>query len=236
MMSPERKFYVYVHRKASTGDVFYVGKGIKGRASAKCGRSKFWHNIVAKHGIVIQNRLGPVPEACSFTFEKILIHIIGLDSLCNLSAGGEGGTSGYKFRRDVVLRKSQKCMKPVINSAGEVFPSLKAAAQRMRDAGHSRATESHISSCCNGARHVAYGLSWSFNVETVPRLIDASSKVNENRRFRVRASNGLVFPSVSSAAKWVRDELGVKCGTSDISRCCKKMRGSCAGLEWEYFS
>lgn len=233
-MNQDRKFYVYVHRRKSDGRIFYVGKGKKSRPRAKCGRSQFWHSTVAKHGLIIEERLGPVPEACSFTFEKILINAIGLASLCNLSTGGDGGMSGYKFDRNVVAAKAKKCMKSVINSNGEVFPSLKEAAQKMRILGYSNATESHISSCCHGFRHVAYGLSWSFDVDVTPCLIDASAKVNENRLRSVRASNGMVFKSVSSAAKWVNSELGIKCGTSDISRCCNGRRKVCAGIEWEY--
>lgn len=235
-MIQDRKFYVYAHRKASNGNVFYIGKGKKGRSRAKCSRSPFWHSTVAKHGLIIEDRLGPVPEPCSFTFEKILINAIGVASLCNLSTGGDGGMSGYKFDRNVVAAKAKKCMKHVINSNGEVFSSLKDAAQKMRSLGYLNATESHISSCCHGRRHVAYGLSWSFAVGKIPELIDASAKVNEKRLRPVRASNGMIFKGVSSAAAWVNSELGIKCGTSDISRCCNGIRKVCAGLKWEYVS
>jgi len=232
-MLSERKFYVYAHRKASNGEPFYIGKGIKSRSKSKCSRSCRWHMIVAKHGLVIEEILGPVHEQCAFSFEKILISSIGPNKLCNLSSGGDGGMSGYKFDRETVLQKAKKCMKPVINSDGEFFSSLKEAAQNMRDRGHRNATESHISSCCNGSRHVAYGYSWSFGL-IAPTLIDAKAKVNEKRLRAVRASNGMVFQSVSDAAKWVRFELGIKCGTSDISRCCSGNRRYCAGLKWEY--
>lgn len=234
-MSQDRKFYVYAHRKASNDEIFYIGKGIKSRSKAKCSRSRRWHMTVAKHGLIIDEILGPVHEQCAFSFEKILIHLIGIKSLCNISHGGDGGMSGYKFDRETIAKKSKKCMKPVINSDGESFSSLKEAAQNMRKRGHESATESHISSCCNGKRHVAYGFSWSFG-STAPIWVDAKSKVNEKRLRAVQSSNGMVFPSVSEAAKWVRIELGVNCGTSGISRCCNGKRSFCAGLKWEYMA
>jgi len=232
-MSPERKFYVYAHRKASDGNIFYIGKGLKSRSRAKCSRSSRWHMTVAKHGLVVDEILGPVHEQCAFSFEKILIHSIGIKSLCNISTGGDGGMTGYKFDRKTVIQKAEKCMKPVINSDGEFFASLKDAAKSMRTRGHLNATESHISSCCNKKRHVAYGFSWSFG-SVAPVLIDAKSKVNEQRLRAVKSSNGMIFDSVSKAASWARTSLGVKCGTSDISRCCNGKRVFCAGLKWEY--
>lgn len=232
-MSQERKSYVYVHRKASNGDIFYIGKGQKSRSRAKCSRSRRWQQTVAKHGLIIEEILGPTHEQCAFSFERVLIHSIGLKSLCNISTGGDGGMTGYKFDRETVIQKAKKCMKPVINSDGEFFTSLKEAAKNMRARGHNNATESHISSCCNKKRHVAYGVSWSFG-SVAPVLIDAKSKVNEQRLRAVKSSDGMIFQSVSEAASWVRTIIGVKCGTSDISRCCNGKRSFCAGLKWEY--
>jgi hypothetical protein len=232
-MSQERKSYVYAHRKASNGEVFYIGKGQKSRSRAKCSRTRRWHMTVAKHGLIIEEILGPMHEQCAFSLERMLIHSIGLDALCNISTGGDGGMTGYKFDRKTVTQKAKKCMKPVVNSDGEFFNSLKEAAESMRAHGYHRATESHISNCCNGKRHVAYGRSWSFGA-VAPSLIDAKSKVNERRLRAVKSSNGMIFNSVSEAASWVRYSIGVKCGTSDISRCCNGKRSFCAGLKWEY--
>jgi len=45
-----RDFYVYAHFRATDGSCFYIGKGNGRRAFATQGRSKYWKNIVAKHG------------------------------------------------------------------------------------------------------------------------------------------------------------------------------------------
>ena len=43
-------FYVYLHTRNDTGEIFYVGKGKKSRASSKRGRNDYWNNIVTKAG------------------------------------------------------------------------------------------------------------------------------------------------------------------------------------------
>ena len=47
-------FYVYVHRTADTGRIFYVGKGTKNRAWTKGSRNLHWRNIVNKHGYTVE--------------------------------------------------------------------------------------------------------------------------------------------------------------------------------------
>jgi len=228
------EFYVYVHRRASDGAIFYVGKGSGGRLRSKASRSPFWHQIVNEHGFEAEICSPMMSNACALSYEKILIHTIGFDRLCNLTRGGNKGASGYKPDRKAVEDRARKCMKPVINSDGKIYASLKEAALDMRLNGHPNATEAHISSCCKGSRHVAFGRSWSMDTTSIPPLIDASSKVNEARRRGVVSSNGMFFGSVSLAAQWVRITLNVMCGTSDISRCCNKTRKACGGLGWDY--
>lgn len=86
-------FYVYEHIRKDNGDVFYVGKGRKNRASRTDGRSDFWKRVVNKSGgfsvrLVMEN----MTEDDAFLLEKQ--HISQLRAagarLCNLSDGGEG--------------------------------------------------------------------------------------------------------------------------------------------------
>jgi len=229
-----RKFYVYIHRRLSDGSIFYVGKGTRNRFTSTASRSPAWHKIVKECGFKAIKCSDLMESVCALSYEKALMTAIGIDNLCNVVFGGSHGMSGKKFDREVVRKRSEKCMKHVINSDGSVFTSLKEAAAYLRSIGHHKATEAHISSCCKGARHVAFGFSWSMDTNRVPSLIDASSKVNEKTRRRVIASNGIIFDSVTVAADWVRSELNIKCGTSDISRCCNGKRKLCGGLEWKY--
>lgn len=48
-------YYVYLHRKADTGEVFYVGKGRGDRATAcATGRNKRWLEVVFRHGRTVE--------------------------------------------------------------------------------------------------------------------------------------------------------------------------------------
>lgn len=87
--------YTYVHRRASDGSVFYVGKGKNRRAWSKDRKNRHWHNIVNKHGLVVEVVKDGMPEACALALERIFISIIGRENLTNLTDGGEGGT-GYR--------------------------------------------------------------------------------------------------------------------------------------------
>lgn len=94
--------FVYVHRKAKTGEVFYVGKGTRcakkrdGRAYATHNRTNHWRNIVAKHGLLVEVVSWFESNEDCLRMERDLIAYYGrsMDGgcLCNLTLGGEGST------------------------------------------------------------------------------------------------------------------------------------------------
>lgn len=93
-----QEFYVYTHRKPSTADIFYVGKGKGGRSHSTKSRNPHWRNITEKHGgfcvdIVVSN----VDEELAFLIEMELIDKLRQDGVClaNMTDGGDG-VSGYK--------------------------------------------------------------------------------------------------------------------------------------------
>ncbi len=88
-------FYVYIHRKKTTGEIFYVGKGKDGRLNSKVGRSNLWHKIVNKHGYFAEIVQGDLQEWYAFELEAELISLYGRlnlkqGPLVNLTDGGEG--------------------------------------------------------------------------------------------------------------------------------------------------
>jgi hypothetical protein len=91
----EKKFYVYVHRRATDGTVFYVGKGTGKRHLSTKWRNIHWHNIVSKHGFKSDVVALFSVEACAFSFEIALIKAYGRENLCNMTDGGEG-MSGWR--------------------------------------------------------------------------------------------------------------------------------------------
>jgi hypothetical protein len=88
-----KDFYVYLHRKATTGEVFYVGKGY-GRRAWSNQRSQHWHLAVKKHGFTVQIIESGLQEWYSFELERELIAFYGRDILCNMTDGGDG-ISGF---------------------------------------------------------------------------------------------------------------------------------------------
>lgn len=100
-----RKFYVYVHRKADSGEVFYVGKGARDRISRLDSRSEHWLNIVSRHGFIGEKIKSGLPEACAFSLERMVIAKYGRDALCNKTDGGAGSV-GFKHSEGTVERIS----------------------------------------------------------------------------------------------------------------------------------
>lgn len=89
-MDNSRRFHVYTHHRLSDGEIFYVGKATKSRATNTTHRSDWWKRIYAKHGRRVRYVKRNMPEPCAFTLEKILIHIHGREKLCNMADGGTG--------------------------------------------------------------------------------------------------------------------------------------------------
>lgn len=90
-------FYVYVHTRTDTGQVFYVGKGRDGRAYSNHGRNDYWKRVVEKHGREVHVVFCGDEEMC-FDVERMLIASYRADGakLVNATDGGEG-RSGYVF-------------------------------------------------------------------------------------------------------------------------------------------
>ncbi len=88
-----KRHYVYLHRRADTGEVFYVGKGFGKRAWKISTRSDWWKRIEAKHGRTVEIHADDLDENLAFELEAELIAKFGRTNLCNLTDGGEGGVN-----------------------------------------------------------------------------------------------------------------------------------------------
>lgn len=98
-------FYVYLHRKKTTGEVFYVGKGKENRAWEKSGRNKYWKHIASKHGYTVEIYQNNLQEWYALELEQELILRFGrlvdnTGSLCNITCGGESGSGESNGRYD----------------------------------------------------------------------------------------------------------------------------------------
>lgn len=111
----EAKFYTYVHRKASTGEVFYVGKGHGQRSGQRSRRSDYWKRVVEKYGLLVEILEYWADESDALAHERYLIasyRASGI-TLCNLTDGGDG-ISGYVFSEDQRKARSEYLALPEI--------------------------------------------------------------------------------------------------------------------------
>jgi hypothetical protein len=94
------KHYIYFHKRADDGVIFYVGIGVGRRATAVKNRSDFWKRIVEKHGYIIEY---PHKDISQEEAKQLEVHYISsfgrLDrntgTLCNMTDGGDGRV-GYQ--------------------------------------------------------------------------------------------------------------------------------------------
>lgn len=99
-------FYVYLHRRATDGRVFYVGKGKGNRAERTDSRNAHWRNIVAKHGFIIEFVVVDVQEWYAIEVDREQIAYYGRESLCNMTDGGEGA-AGLFVSPETKAKKSE---------------------------------------------------------------------------------------------------------------------------------
>ncbi len=90
---------VYAHRKKSDNSVFYIGQGTKDRAWTRFNRNAIWHNIEAKHGVIVEVLLDNLTREQADEEEKALIkaygrRVDGSGVLANIVEGG-GGIQGW---------------------------------------------------------------------------------------------------------------------------------------------
>lgn len=97
------RHYVYLHKKATNGSVFYVGNGTEkngrttplySRSRDRKNRNKYWVRSVAKHGLIVEIYSMCIDDEAAQELEKALIAMYGKVSdggqLCNMTDGGDG--------------------------------------------------------------------------------------------------------------------------------------------------
>jgi len=126
LTTPE--FYVYTHRRATDGQVFYVGKGRGRRAFERSRGNPHWHNVVNKHGLEVVLVATGLDEETAFDTERQLISFyrsIGL-RLANMTDGGEGA-SGYRFSE--IAKERKRASQRAANARPEVKARRSVAAR-----------------------------------------------------------------------------------------------------------
>lgn len=130
---------------------------------------------------------------------------------------------GYHWKyvdKDIPQHKKKKPSKPVrCVDLNIEFESLSAAGQYIRnnfpEIVTSSSPENTISKCCRGIINIAYNFKWEFVFDTHKNNISSprgsyGSRPNKNSKKVKCITNGMIFESMSSAIRWLEDEIGKK--------------------------
>lgn len=89
-------YYVYLHKRKTDLEIFYIGKGIGRRAWAKSGRNSWWKRIVEKHDYNVEIYQDNLSNEEALKLEcKLTLELKGNSKLVNMVLGG-GGITGWK--------------------------------------------------------------------------------------------------------------------------------------------
>lgn len=186
-------FYVYIHRRKSNGEVFYVGKGKNKRAWLKSGRTEFWHRVVNKHGLVVEIVLSGLQEWYAFELETDMITLygrkdLGEGCLINMADGGEGASG--------VIATPETRAKMSAARTGIVFSEEHLRNMSMARKGKSlpESTKAKMSAYRKGRPHHD---EWNKNLKASLQKVAGKKIVRED---------GVVFNSYLEAAQSVSDD------------------------------
>lgn len=134
-------YYVYLHRRASDGLPFYIGKGRRYRANDKNNRNKWWNKVFNKHGLIVEFMHTGLSEDDSKLLEVMEINnkrALGW-GLVNISLGGDGN-HGWAPSEETRNKISAKAKGRIPSEAARAKMSISQKGRK-----HSELTKSKIS-------------------------------------------------------------------------------------------
>lgn len=221
-------FYVYLHRKKSNGQVFYVGKGHGNRAFDKHKRSNWWKSIVAKHGFFAEIIETEYQDWYASEREIELIAYYGRENLCNMTDGGDGA-SGYVFtdedrRKISEKRKGYKQTDEAKRKLSEHRSGKKLSLELRKK----------LSIAQTGRRHTEETKA-KISAGNIGKKMPQSAKDHYRKIYSktIVCSNGMNFDGCNHAAEWLQENGWPKACGSNIWACCKGKAKTAYGFTWE---
>lgn len=207
----ENKYYVYIHIRLDTGEVFYVGKGSNGRAFSIHSRNRYWGFITNKTGWIASIVQDGMSEINANLLEMWLIAKFRHNGvkLANMTDGGDG------FRAP-----NPSLRKPVVCSNGMFFDSVNDAAS------WANIDASKVTAAASGNRHSAGGYAWWYNGCEPKEYVDPKTRMKGAGSKGVYRSDGVYFKSTKEAA----ESVGVS--PSSISTCLRGRTSRAGGFAW----
>lgn len=242
-----KDFYVYLHRKATTDEVFYVGKGRGYRANVPKRNNVLWHSIAAKHGYVVEFAATGLQEWFAFELEKDLIALhgrrdLGLGPLANFCDGGKGAAgvseatqakkraaaTGFKHSEETKARLRE--MKLGQSGPNKGVPRSAETKRKLRAANLGKASafkgRAHTQETRQKQREAKLGKQMSD--ETV-------AKIKASRTCVAICMDGTTkFSSFAAAVSWLQDQGFEKAAYSSLRMACKGLVKQAYGHTWQY--
>lgn len=192
-----KTYYIYQHRRADTGEIFYVGKGTRTKANGYQRafelkrRSRFWNFVASKVVVSVEVVADFFLESDAFILESALIAQFGrrdkgLGCLVNMTDGGEGMSGNAPTEATRAKRK--------VSMTGRTLPEE---------------VRRKISASLSGERHPLFGKTRSD--ETRQRQSASGKGIRKGGKSPVAKKvidtvTGREFPSTRDAAEF----LGLK--------------------------
>lgn len=236
-------YYVYIHRKADTKEVFYVGKGHGSRAYTKHNRSSLWKNVVNKHGYVIEFIEVDLQEWAAFELEIAYISYYGRKdtghgSLVNFTDGGEG-SSGHLWTDELKLWRSAKTIEQMTDKTFRENLSISRKGKKL-STDHAEKSRKHLLNQKEKVKEVNSKLlkeKWKdlefrkkMTLVSANKIMSdsAKEKIGAAHSKKIKRSDGMVYSSVQEAAKALLKSH------SKISMVACGKRKTAYGYGWEY--
>lgn len=222
-------FYVYVHRKASDGSIFYVGKGTGKRSHDFKRRNQHWKRTADKHGVIVEILHAGLTEDEALKLEVKTISDIGRNSLCNQTDGGEG-LSGLVFTEEHKARigaahKGKKKSPEAIAKMVHALTGRKLSEEHRlalsRSLKGKPKTEDHI-------RKVAQARIGKSHTEQGKQNIRVAKC-----KIVCCVETGQQFFGTHHAAEWVK-QTNPKASQAAIARACRRPKKIAYGYHWVY--
>jgi hypothetical protein len=206
-------FYVYLHRKETTGEVFYVGKGFGRRAWVFSGRSEQWQRTYKKHGAIVQIVQDGLQEWASFEIEQDLIAFHGkrsdgtglLVNNCDGGSGNSGAILSEQTRKKIsIARKGMK-----LSEEHKKRVSLGLTGKKRTEAEKQKMRAAKLGKQ-QTAEHVKNRMMGRSNAAKKGLLLCKKGRI-------VKHETGFVFKSSNNARRWLEQFGGVS--TSSAGFC-----------------
>lgn len=237
-------FYVYEHRKATTGEVFYVGKGV-GRRAWRHGQSKrsdWWMRVAAKHGVIVSIVIDGLQDWAAAEIEQDLIALHGRKDrgyglLINGTDGGDGMAGQIQSDETKAKRSAsvaQAFADPVIRA--KLIQATSGVEFRLA---RGNATKNWWTADRRAQRAEQTRQRWSN--EDFKRAMSAKNKdAAKTRKTTGRPvfciETGMHFPSAMAAVYWLHQNGRTKAQNGPILNCCNghQRYNTAYGYTWRY--